>query len=557
MKRGKIKEPIDSFIKWEKKFAQFVEKHGQESEIQSRELEIEIKEKINEIIYLSNLNRAMIDSLRLALITTNTEGIITGFNIEAEKLLGHHGEDLIGKSSLLLFKDEELAKEASRLSGLLGKQILPGVDLFEAFCEYSNLAPQELKFLRKDKSEVNVLLSLSHLRSPDGSISGFLCIAFDNTSRKENEVLLQMQNAAFESFALAIVITDINGNITWANPAFSMLTGYSLDEVIGKNVGLLNSGQMDKEFFRELWKTILSGKVWTNEIINKKKDGSLYYEEETISPIFDEEGKVTRFIAIKIDITTRKEFENNLLKSELVLIENLKKEKELGEMKSRFVSIASHEFRTPLASILLTSDGLLTYWNRIPEHQIKHKLSKIKNQTLHLSSIVNEVLQLSKISDGTVEINHEKVDFIKLCNQIVDSFNVDLKFKRIKIDSPLKFLVMDIDKRLIIQAINNLISNALKYSPENTLVIVSIEKEAGELCVSVSDNGIGIREPDQENIFTAFFRGSNTGTIQGTGLGLNIAQESIQLHGGSISLISNPGQGTRFTIHFPDKLIIK
>jgi PAS domain S-box-containing protein len=558
MKRGKIKETIDSFIKGEKEFAQFAEKYSQESEIQSRELEIEIKEKINEIIYLSNLNRAIVDSLRLTLITTNTEGIITGFNIEAEKLLGHHGEDLIGKSSLLLlFKDEELAREASRLSGLRGKQILPGVDLLKTFCEYSNLAPQELKFLRKDKSEVNVLSSLSHLRSPDGSISGFLCIAFDNTTRKENEMLLKMQNAAFESFALAVIITDINGDILWANPAFTKLTGYSLDEVIGKNVGLLNSGQMYKEFFRELWKTILSGKVWTNEIINKKKDGSLYYEEETISPIFDEEGKVTRFIAIKIDITTRKEFENILLKSELVLIENLKKEKELGEMKSRFVSIASHEFRTPLASILLTSDGLLTYWNRIPEHQIKHKLSKIKNHALHLSSIVNEVLQLSKISDGNVVINHEKVDFIELCNQIVDSFNVDLKFKRIKIDSPLKFLVMDIDKRLITQAINNLISNALKYSPENTLVIVSIEKEAGELCVSVSDNGIGISEADQENIFTPFFRGSNTGTIQGTGLGLNIAQESIQLHGGSISLISNPGQGTRFTIHFPDKLIIK
>ena len=466
--------------------------------------------------------------------------------------------DKDGKSSLLLlFKDKELARETFRLSGLRGKQILQGVDLLKTLCERCQGEPLELVLLRKDKSEVNVLFSLSYLKKSDGINSGFIGIAFDNTSRKENKVLLQMQNSAFMSFALTIVITDINGNFIWANPAFNMLTGYSLDEAIGKNARLLNSGQMNKAFFRELWKTILSGKVWTNEIINKRKDGSLYYEEETISPIFDNEGKVTRFIAIKIDITTRKEFENNLLKREVMLIENLKKEKELGEMKSRFVSIASHEFKTPLASILLTSDRLLTNWNRIPEHQIKDKLSKIKNQTLHLSSIVNEVLQLSKISASTVEINHEKVDFIELCNQIIDSFNVDMKFKRIKFDSPLKFLVMDIDKRLITQAINNLISNALKYSPEKSLIIVSIEKEAGELCVSFSDNGIGIREPDQENIFTAFFRGSNTGTIQGTGLGLNIAQESLQLHGGSISFLSNPGQGTRFTIHFPDKLIIK
>lgn len=521
-------------------------------------MEIKIKDKINEIIYLSNLNSTIVSSLRIVLITTNTEGVITGFNKEAEKLLGHIGEDVIGKTSLLLFfKDRELVQEADRLSGLHGKQILPGVDALKILCECCPGEPQEFIFLRKDKSEVNVLLSLSYLINPDAIISGFLGIAFDNTSRKETETLLRMQNSAFESFALSIMITDSDGNIIWANPAFSKLTGYPMDEVIGKNARLLNSGQMDKEFIRELWKTILSGKVWTSEIINKRKDGSLYYEEETITPIFDDKDKVNRFIAIKIDITTRKELENNLLKNEEALIENLKKEQELNERKSRFVSIASHEFRTPLASILLTSDGLLTYWKRMQESQIMDKLFKIKNQTLHLSSIVNEVLQLSKISNSKVEFNPENIDFIQLCGQIVDSFNVNLEInKRIKFDSPFKLLVMDIDRRLITQIINNLISNALKYSAENPVVIVNIVKKRGELCVSVSDKGIGIPESDQKYIFTALFRASNVGTIQGTGLGLNIAKESIQLHGGSISFKSNPGQGTRVTIHFPDKLII-
>jgi PAS domain S-box-containing protein len=559
MREDKNIENKNPSLNAENEFVQFSEKYSSEDALHSGYLEIELKEKVKDIIYLSILNKSIADSPGFACITTDKDGIITELDKEAFKLLGYNDNELIGIMSILtLIKDEELVRYANILSELLGKKVIPEVDFLDKFYECFLGVPQELVLIKKNKYQIDVLFSLNYLKDSDGNHSGFIGIASDNSIRKEHGKLFKLQSAVFESLALAIIITDINGYIQLSNSAFTRLTGYSREEAIGKTPGeILKSGRQDKVFYENLWNTILDKKVWTGELINRKKDGTLYYEEQTITPMFDHKGKVNWFASVKIDISSRKELENNLIKSKEILLKNLKKEKELGEIKSRFVSVASHEFRTPLAAILLISDGLLSYWNRIPEDQIKDKLSKINNQTLHLTSIVNDLLQISKISDGNIELHQKKHDIIELCAKIVDSFNVNLKFKRIKFYSHFKLLVMNIDIRLITQVINNLLSNALKYSPENTTVIVSVEKETGELCISVSDNGIGIPESDQEKIFTGFFRGSNTGTIQGTGLGLNIAQESMHLHGGSITFLSNPRQGTRFTIHFPDELIIK
>ena len=904
--------------------------------LHSKYLESKIKEQIVEIVQLSAVNQTIIKSLNLAVITTNFDGLITGFNKEAEILLGYRADEMIGISNVIVIhKEEDIVDVANKVSLESGIPIKTGIELLQYICDKLSGNPHEWTLIRKDGSEVPVLLSLSQLIDANGITTGYLGVAFDNsvrkaeeeelriseqrfykmftdhsavmllihpdtgdiidannaaknyygftfdsshkfniddlnlkskndirkemqaallhkkntfylkhrvknevrtvevnsspieysgqkilfsiifdvteqrkaeellrwneyllqlmsdsspfgflvtdrhsgrilyfnqrfcslwkltsseeelkraemgynkfissiipliketeslsvlgidmgdstengltmdelqlidgrtigifvtqikgeydeylghfyifediTERKRTEKKLQLQTAAFESVALAVVITDLEGYIIWVNPAFTKLTGYPVDEVVGQHTRILKSGKMEKSFYEELWDSILSGKVWTNELINKRKDGTYYNESQTITPIFNDQGEVTRFISVKIDITHRIQMESalrvsearwqaalegsgygiwdhniitgevfysskwksmlgysdedikniseewfsrihpedlpkctELLKShyrgetefftdeyrmrckdgtykwildrgkviewvgkgkpsrvigthsdiddrkrlEASLKESIEKEKELNEMKSRFVSTASHEFRTPLSSILITSDSLLTYWERMENNQIKDKLAKINNQVLHLTKIVNDVLQLSRIEEGKVEFHPVDIDIIDLCKQVLDSFNSDPKLiNKVNFVTPFNSVIMRLDSRLIFQVINNLISNGIKYTPENPIIKVEITRKNHELCIIVSDNGIGIPEADQKHLFKPFFRGSNTSIIQGNGLGLSIVKESVMLHGGNISFRSRLGQGTTFTILFPDSLI--
>jgi PAS domain S-box-containing protein len=257
----------------------------------------------------------------------------------------------------------------------------------------------------------------------------------------------------------------------------------------------------------------------------------------------------SRVIGTSKDISVRKQLEISMHKS----IEN---ERMLSEMKSRFVSIASHEFRTPLANILITSDTLMTYWKNMEEIQVKDKLTKIINQVHHLSNIVNDVLQLSRIEERKIEFKPVDLDIIELCGQVTDTFNANTANKnKVRLKSPYHSVIMSLDSRLMLQIFNNLISNGIKYSGATPEVMVEIVKKSGELCIIVSDHGIGIPEQDCKNLFLPFFRGSNATYIQGNGLGLSIVKESVEMHGGIITFTSQTGKGTSFVIHFPDNLI--
>ena len=506
------------------------------------------------------------------------------------------------------------------------------------------------------------------------------CISRDITERQKAEAKLKMQSLAFEAFTLAIIITDINGNIQWANSSFSKLSGYTMSEVIGKTPGqLVNSGKQDSIFYQTMWNTILSGKVWSGELINKRKDGSFFSEELTITPILDYTGEITSFIAIKIDITKRKEMELALKLSEerwhfaleasgqsvwdlnlasktvffsdqgkIMLgysaseIENktgewakhvhpddlkpcldnlnlyldgqvdmyeqeyrmrckdgnyiwvldrgkivewtidgkplrvigthkditdrklreeqlrrgIEKEKELNELKSRFVATTSHEFRTPLASILMISDTLISYSQKMDTTQISARLVKIKKHVVHLTDIVNNVLQLSKMQGGKISLNPKDVDLIAMCLHIIDEFNSgELHKNQIRFNSFFKSLVANVDDMLIVQAINNLISNAIKYSPVGSLIKVEINLGKDELLIIVQDKGIGIPEKELKHLFTPFFRASNASTIQGNGLGLSIVRESLLLHGGNVTCSNNTDQGSTFILHLPLELV--
>jgi len=252
----------------------------------------------------------------------------------------------------------------------------------------------------------------------------------------------------------------------------------------------------------------------------------------------------------KEDVLQRMKLEESLKKS-------IEKEKELNELKSRFVSMASHEFRTPLASILLSAETLLAYWKKMSEEQILEKINNIKGKVTHLTDIVTNVLQVSKIHGGRINFQPSSLNLVTLCNDVIKDFNDNPVLKnKISFKCEFDILEMMLDRQLILQILHNLISNAIKYAQPNPIVNIKLYEEEDNLVLSIKDNGVGIPENDQKNLFQPFFRAGNVRNIDGNGLGLNIVREAINMHGGEIKFESKVDEGSIFYVLFPKKIIL-
>ncbi len=263
----------------------------------------------------------------------------------------------------------------------------------------------------------------------------------------------------------------------------------------------------------------------------------------------DENNKPSRVIGKHIDITEIKKTEEKL-KAGLI------KAKEFNEMKSRFVSNASHEFRTPLASIQLMSDVLKQYWSRLDQLQIDTRIVKISEQAAHLSKIVDKVFEISKFHQGDYMLQPVETDFVKLCRGICENkIESEYEPNRVLFDTNMESMLMSIDPMLISQAVENIISNALRFSDENTSVHVKLSENNKEIQIQIKDYGIGIGTDDLKHVFEPFFRGSNADGIDGDGLGLSFADESVRMHGGVIKIISKPEKGTTAIICLPKRNI--
>lgn len=477
----------------------------------------------------SQLNfRMMFDTINDFMFILDMEGTILVTNSVVERRLGYTTNEL-KQFHILDVHPPERRNEA----GSIVEDMLAGK---AAYCPVPLMAKDGTRI----PVETHVILG-----KWDGKDALF-GISRDVTEREMHETALRMQSAAFESFTLAIIITDVKGRIQWANSGFTRLTGYQSEEFIGKHCGeIIGTGKNDNAFFAEMWSSILHGKVWSGEIINKRKDGTFYPEEQTITPVLDYNGEIQNFIAIKIDITDRKRFEESLKSS-------IAKEKELNELKSRFVSMASHEFRTPLASILMMSDSLKTYRSKMDDTQIEQKLTNIKEQVQHLAKVVTDVMQIAKIQEGKVSYDPQLIDLVELCKITIKDFNSDSQLKnKIRLECDLVTLPMMLDGRLMVQVLNNLLSNAIKYAQPDPIVKVKITEQYNQIQLSIKDNGIGIPEENQKNLFLPFYRADNARQLQGNGLGLSIVKESIRLHGGDITYKSALGKGSTFVVYLP------
>jgi PAS domain S-box-containing protein len=377
-----------------------------------------------------------------------------------------------------------------------------------------------------------------------------------------NKNISDYQFALDESCIVAV--TDQKGIIQHVNENFCKISKYQKHELIGQDHRIINSGYHPKSLIRDLWVTIANGQIWKGELRNKAKDGSIYWVDTTIVPFLKEDGKPYKYLAIRADITQRKLAEERILKLNeelehkvrertLELTHALEHQQELNEMKSRFVSMASHEFRTPLSAILTSISLVKTYSKDDQEEKRNKHIERIKASVKNLTGILNDFLSLDKLEQGKIEMTKENFNLVVFSEDIVEEVKGMLKAEQHITFSHQGEKEIVQDKKILRNVLLNLLTNAIKYSDEGQEILFAIDVRDNLVSIRIKDEGIGIPEEEQKNLFGKFFRAKNAINIQGTGLGLNIVRKYLELVNGTIRFESKPGEGTTFTVEFPQK----
>jgi two-component system sensor kinase FixL len=391
----------------------------------------------------------------------------------------------------------------------------------------------------------------------------------------ENARLL---HAIIETAIDGIITIDSKGIMESLNPSALKLFGYGADELLGKNISMLmpepDQSAHDEyigHYHRTHEKHII-GKG--REVRGLRKDGSTFPFRLAVSEVQYENRKI--FTGFIHDLSKEKEAEERLkeyaaelealveertksLKKTVTALReakeevslSLEKEKELNQLKSRFVSMASHEFRTPLSSVQLSASLIEKYAHPYENPQIAKHVHKIKNAVGNLTTILNDFLSLERLEAGRVEPAFHAFDLVKLAEEITEEMQMIAKQDQniIYQHTGLESMVM-LDQNLLKNCMINLINNAIKYSGENTFIEFNTEITELQYIVTIRDNGIGIPDTDQKHLFQPFFRAHNTGSIPGTGLGLNIVLRYVGLMNGKVHFESKINQGTTFVLTF-------
>ncbi len=335
---------------------------------------------------------------------------------------------------------------------------------------------------------------------------------------------------AIENISDQIILTDKDAKILYVNPEIEHVTGYTPEEAIGTRAGELWGGVMSTEFYKEMWKVLLEYKsTYTGKLQNRKKDGTLYWAEVKISPVLDKHKRISYFVGIERDITVIKE---------------------IDRMKTEFISLASHQLRTPLAANKWLLEMLISGDFGELKQEIRNEIETINTTNERMISLVNSLLSISRLESGKLMVEPVETNLIEFINNISNEMLPKITEKNLSsevfVDPKIGNVYVDPD--LLRHAITNLISNAIKYSPDGEKIQVKLEDKDNEYVCYVKDNGIGIPKEQQNQIFKKFFRANNAVELigEGNGLGLYLVKHAIEVMGGVIGFESEENKGTTF-----------
>ncbi len=536
----------------------------------------------------------------IGILMTDSNGLVVNFNKYAEQLFGYQKEEVMGKPvELLIPHGKRVAHIAHRTN----------------FNEHPTNrvmgAANELFAKRKDDSVFPVEISLSHFKND----SQLFVIAFiiDIAVRKQNEDLLKEQKNQVLQFAeqtkrlnaelekkiedrtkmlketlealentqqettkalnfqkailnhagACIIATDTHGVVQLFNSTAEEYLGYSKSEVIDQvNVVQFHlASEIQAKaaaFSREIGKTVtpdfnvLSAKSMDDlpnehEWTYVRKNGTTFTVSLNVTTLRDAQNSISGFLGVAVDISEIKKYQNSLQVA-------LEKEKQLGDLKSRFVTMASHEFRTPLSTIL-SSVSLIDKYTSVEDLEKREKhVKRIKSAVGNMKDILEDFLSLGKMEEGKIQLNPELLTPAELRDELEAVIQEMQRLTKPSQQITHTFTVTEdcnIDRKMLRHIMTNLISNAIKFSPEGSSVDVSCENRKNELIFTIQDTGIGISEADQKHLFERFFRAENASNIQGTGLGLHIISRYLDLVDGHIELASKLNKGSTFIVHIP------
>ncbi len=495
------------------------------------------------------LTNAIFDNVDYLLIATDTGGIITKFNKAAERFLGYSAEELVGISTPAVFHlGSEVVERAEILSVQLNRPVKPGFEVFVAKTDLGLANEHEWTYITKEGLHKPVLLTVTALRNNEDEITGYIGVAKDiSQSKRIAEDLQSSQNRLNEAQRIANIgswsLDHSTGDLLWSDQIYSI---FELDPLTfsPSYEGFLNSIHPDDvEKVQTSFSNALENKSTYNiEHRLLMKDGRIKHVIERGETLYSDNGKAALTQGTVQDITELKLVQQNLIKAK-------EDAESANRSKSRFLANMSHEIRTPL-------NGIMGFIELLQRQETDPKkidyLDIIQNSSKSLLVVINDILDLSKIEGGNMQI--ETIDFdleqdlhelLSFFRSIADTNNIRLNFEY---PSALSTHVHTDPLRLK-QVLSNLISNAIKFSPQDSAITITLHREGEIIHISIQDEGIGISEEAQQRIFNPFEQAeiSTTRNYGGTGLGLSISKKLIELLGGEIQVESRLGEGSRFS----------
>ncbi|NCJ05078.1 PAS domain S-box protein [Synechococcales cyanobacterium C] len=463
-----------------------------------------------------------------AILMLDPTGKVASWNAGAARITGYSAKEVMGLHFSCFHADINCALDPD--------------PTFLAKAQQQGQLEKELWYERKDGARIWVNLVITALQDPRGQLSGFSTLVRDITERKQAEDALRSSYATNRALLNAIPdpMFRISREGVLVNFKMPQQSTFPLDPGphLSQEIQSIFPAPVAVSLVASVQKVLVTKEMQIVEF-QLPFQGQVFEYEARLAVSADNE-----VMAILRDITERKRAEADVRNA-------LEKEKELNEMKSRFVTMTSHEFRTPLATILSSSELLEHYGHKWGDEKKAHHLHQIQTSVKHMTSMLDDVLLISKSEAGKLGFSPVSMHLTQFFAEIVEELQITTSCHQICLQVHDLCEPVAADPKLLRQILNNLLFNAIKYSPQGGNIYLDLSGNEAHYRFSVKDEGIGIPEVDQQQMFSSFHRASNVGNISGTGLGLAIVKKAVDLHQGQIDFQSTVGVGTTFTIELP------